>query len=188
MNTLLTRSKTKLPSIIESERLILRKPRIEDAETIFQTFSADEDVNRYMDKAPSTDLAETCRIIARFIRGWENNERFEYVIEDKASAKIVGIIGIRNPEDTDSLAYAISSQFIGKHYLTEAVNSLIKANIHYPINESEPTSRFKETLAVDKPKDKLAVRFERTLRHKIFNRNRGLTSKKHPNNTFEKAS
>ncbi|MCH6256043.1 GNAT family N-acetyltransferase [Puniceicoccaceae bacterium K14] len=184
MNTQIPKSKMKLPSAIESERLILRKPRIEDAETIFLTFFGDEAVNRYMDKAPSVDLAETCRIIARFIQAWENNERFEYVIEHKETRKIIGIIGIRNPHNSDSLAYAISKQFIGKNYLNEAVKVLIESSKSLPMSHSKNDSSSADSLTIENQKSKLAQRFERTLRHRIFNRNH----KKGTHRAFNKAS
>lgn len=188
MNTRITTPKRRPPSVIESERLLLRKPRIEDAETIYLAFSEDHEVNNYMDKAPSVDLAETCRIIARFIRGWETLERFEYVIVDKNSNDIVGMIGVCNSDTTDNLAYAISQKHIGKHYLNEAVTALINSQLHIPTSIDGAEMIFNKSLIDSRSSDRLTRRFERTLRHKIFNKNHNYCQTGHLSGSLVKAS
>lgn len=48
-----------LPNDLRTSRLILRKPRPEDASLIFHSYAQDERVSRYLIWKPNTRLAET---------------------------------------------------------------------------------------------------------------------------------
>ncbi len=54
----------KPPEIIKTERLILRKPRMDDAPAIFTNYAQDPEVTRYITWRPHKNLEDTYRVFA----------------------------------------------------------------------------------------------------------------------------
>ena len=49
----------KLPEQLETERLVLRKPRLDDARDIFEGWAKDREVTRYLTWRPHQRIEET---------------------------------------------------------------------------------------------------------------------------------
>jgi len=54
----------KAPETIQTERLILRKPRTEDAPIIFEAYAQDPEVTRYLVWHPHQQVEETQKFIS----------------------------------------------------------------------------------------------------------------------------
>lgn len=76
---------------LETERLVLRMPRLEDADA-FVPFFADREVMRFLggETVPSGDVPG---VIQRWMDDWRDNGVGKLVAEDRASA-VVGRVGI----------------------------------------------------------------------------------------------
>ncbi len=70
----------KIPERIETERLVLRKPRMEDAFILFTAYMQDPEVTRYTTWRPHRQLQEAEDFIRNSIAAWENGTRFPFVI------------------------------------------------------------------------------------------------------------
>ena len=85
----------KPPERIETERLVLRMPRVEDASIIFVCWTQDKEVTRYLTWRPHQHMRQTEDFIQSCISGREHKTRFSYLITLKESSEIIGMIDPR---------------------------------------------------------------------------------------------
>jgi len=132
--------------IIETERLILRPIREDDAEAIFE-YCQNENVGPNAGWKPHETIEETREIMKLVFLDKEN----VFGIELKETGQLLGSIGLiadpkRQNNKTRMLGYAIGESYWGKGYATEAAQALIcfsfeKLGLHlisaycYPFNE-----------------------------------------------------
>ncbi|PAB56892.1 GNAT family N-acetyltransferase [Anaeromicrobium sediminis] len=115
-------------SILETERLILRKWTYEDVDDLFEYAKSDL-VGPNAGWKPHKDQEESKEIIKMFI---ESDE--VYAIELKDENKVIGSIGIhrRTPDEKlkdlkqREIGYVLNPKYWGNGYVPEATNALIK--------------------------------------------------------------
>ena len=69
------------PNELTTERLLLRKPAVEDAKPLFDAYISDADIPRYMTWVSHNDVGETEAFLRFCLDGWDQGSNFEYVIE-----------------------------------------------------------------------------------------------------------
>src|SRR5256712_6670871 len=86
----------KPPEVIETDRLRLRRPVMEDAAAIFSTYAQDPEVARFVSWSvhPSVDVTrkfvqEDC------VAGWKTGQVFPWLITLAADGDVAGIIDLR---------------------------------------------------------------------------------------------
>jgi RimJ/RimL family protein N-acetyltransferase len=121
--------------LIQTERLLLRKPRPEDAEELVAVYS-DPETMRYIGDGSTTDLAGTRAAIETWLARWEANGIGFFVIERRDDRQVVGRAGflLWDPEtwaiaelDDHSeveLGWALARRHWGNGYATEAALAL----------------------------------------------------------------
>jgi RimJ/RimL family protein N-acetyltransferase len=110
----------KPPEQIETERLILRKSRWDDAPAIFSAYAQDTEVTRYMTWCPHKNIGETYRVIELMLKLWDEGEAYSYVITLKNSDAVIGMIAM-HPEDFKvAIGYVLARGYWNKGYTTEA--------------------------------------------------------------------
>ena len=115
----------KYPERIETKRLVLRVPRIDDAHAIFAGWTQDTEVTRYLTWRPHQRVQETEYFIQNCIFAWEHETRFPYVIILKESSKVIGIIDPRVEGPKVGIGYGAARAHWGKGYVTEATRAII---------------------------------------------------------------
>ncbi len=115
----------KLPERIETKRLVLRVPRMDDALAIFAGWTQDTEVTRYLTWHPHQRVQETEDFIQNCLFAWEHETRFPYVITLKESSKVIGIIDPRIEGPKVGIGYAAARAHWGKGYVTEATRAII---------------------------------------------------------------
>lgn len=113
------------PTIFETERLFLRPPILEDAETIFKLYAQDVEVTRFLTWKPHPDLETTRSVIRRQIEDWEQGTRFEWVITQSTDHQLLGMIGMRINRFESILGYVLARLYWGQGIMTEMVRTLI---------------------------------------------------------------
>ena len=78
---------------IETERLLLRKPRLDDAEA-WSAAVADPEVMRYIGSGETGDHAAAAQSIERFIERWEANGFGQYAVERREDGAFLGRLGL----------------------------------------------------------------------------------------------
>lgn len=110
----------KLPDQFKTERLILRKPRMDDAPAIFRAYAQDPDVTRYMIWRPHKNVEETYRIIELMLKLWNEGEAYSYVITLKDSDSAIGMIAMHPDGFKVGIGYVLARPHWGKGHMTEA--------------------------------------------------------------------
>lgn len=119
------------PLIVVTERLLLRMPRLDDAEALFGTFSSNQDLTRCYTWEPYPDVhvARTC--LENAIKLWEEGEQFTYIIENRETGAIMGSIGIEANEAKALSGCVLAPMYLHNGYTTEALNALISSRFHH---------------------------------------------------------
>lgn len=115
----------KLPEQIETERLVLRKPRMDDALAIFEGWAQDREVTRYLTWRPHQRIEQTQEFLQVCIGIWEGETRFPYMITLKQNGEVIGMIDPRIEGSKVGIGYATARAHWGKGYVPEATRAII---------------------------------------------------------------
>jgi len=85
----------RLPDELETERLLLRQWRDEDAEQLAEIYTQPE----YLEHMPARTLHETREQIERFRRRWREDGHAKWAAVDRASGRLIGRIGLLRHHD-----------------------------------------------------------------------------------------
>ncbi len=111
-----------LPIEIETKRLTLRKPRLEDAEAIFATYSADPEVTTFLTWKTHDNLQQTRDYLSACLAEWSSGAGYPYVITLKAKRDApIGMIHARMNNHGTNMGYVLAKTFWNKGYMTEAL-------------------------------------------------------------------
>lgn len=120
---------------IETEKLILRKIRFDDAYKIYTGWTSDYLVSRYVNWNVHRSVDTTEQYVKYKVERYENNGYcFDWVVELKENHQLIGEIDVVDYSVQDNvgiIGYCYSSKYWNKGYATEA----LKAVIDYLLNE-----------------------------------------------------
>ena len=113
------------PEKIEAERLILRKPRMDDAPVIFEAYAQDPEVTRYLVWRPHKHVGETEDFIKRCLDVWAQKTNFPYVLTLKGKDEPIGMLEVHTKWFKLEVGYGMARSHWGKGYMTEALRAVI---------------------------------------------------------------
>jgi [ribosomal protein S5]-alanine N-acetyltransferase len=116
----------KAPERLETERLILRRPRLEDADAIFTRFAADADVVRYI-SWPKHETPEATRTFIAFSDAeWARAPAGPYLIEEKKERRLIGGTGLSFETPLRaSTGYVLAKDSWALGYAPESVRAIV---------------------------------------------------------------
>ena len=120
-----------LPTL-ETERLVLRKMRLDDAADLFE-YASDPEVSTYTTWGPHQSIQDSREFLMRILSLYESDQLADWGIEHKADAKFIGTCGFALWDPYHSRAeigYAMSRKYWGKGLMTEAARELIDFGFH----------------------------------------------------------
>ncbi len=142
--------------LLQTERLILRRPTKDDANAIFfSSYPTDPEVTKYLLFPPHKSIQDTLKFIEWSDEVWKGGG-FNYIILSKASeGKVIGGVGIirekldvgSRSEEKDSkseknyqagvarVGYCIAKDEWGKGYATEACKKMIELAMKHGITK-----------------------------------------------------
>ncbi len=116
---------TKPPERLETTRLVLRLPILDDASVIFQKYAQDTIVTKYLIWRPHENVDITKEFIRRCIACWSDGNTSPWVIVRKSDGELVGMIELRIDRHSADIGYVISREYWGIGYATEITKSVI---------------------------------------------------------------
>ena len=116
---------TNPPEILETKRLRLRKPALQDAEDIFRKYAQDPEVTKYLTWRPNRNVQETRDFLDACLRAWDEGKSFHWVIERKADHELLGMITARVDDQKWELGYVLAPSYWGRGYMTEVVKKIV---------------------------------------------------------------
>ena len=116
----------KAPERIETERLVLRRPRLDDAEAVFARYASDPDVSRYM----AWRLHESPRTTRMFLEfsdaEWARWPAGPYLVESRADGRLLGGCGFAfEAPYRAAIGYVFAKDAWGQGYATETVHAMV---------------------------------------------------------------
>jgi RimJ/RimL family protein N-acetyltransferase len=115
----------KMPEQIETERLALRLPRLDDATAMFTGWAQDPDVTHYLTWRPHTSLEQSQAAVTRAISAWLDETRFPCMIVLKTTDEVMGMIDPRIEGTRVGIGYVLGRVYWGKGYMPEATRAII---------------------------------------------------------------
>jgi len=111
---------------IETDRLRLRPPRAEDAESIFQRYAGDAEVCRYLAWPRHETIDDTLEFIAFSDAEWSRTPAGPFLVFEKQGGALVGSTGLSFESETcASTGYVFARDAWGKGYATETVRAMV---------------------------------------------------------------
>ncbi|MEX3745518.1 MULTISPECIES: GNAT family N-acetyltransferase [Lysinibacillus] len=113
--------------VLNTDRLVLRELKINDAQAILNCFS-NSDVLRHYGQNALTSLDQVKHIINNFSKNYDEKRGIKWGIELKGQGGIIGTIGFQEwstEHRRAEISYALFPESWGKGYAMEAVNRVI---------------------------------------------------------------
>jgi len=112
---------------ITTDRLTLRPFRPDDLDD-FAALNADPEVVKYLGEGRPWSREETWMQMAAFLGHWELRGYGLWAVEEKASAKFIGRIGLLNPEGWHQLelAWTLARSRWGQGFATEGARAALE--------------------------------------------------------------
>ncbi len=121
------------PVELSTPRLLLRKPRLEDAGQLFHAYASDRDAVRFLSFQAHVTEDETRDFLRHCLGEWANGTGYPYVIETGAEpAGPVGIIHLHKRPHRVEFGFVIARPFWGQGYMTEALSTLVDWSLDQP--------------------------------------------------------
>ena len=116
-----------LPQTLNTSRLHLRGPAASDASAIFQSYTQDPEVCRFMIWRPHASESVTQEFIASCVEEWQSGNRLAYVITELHSNFAIGMLEARMQGTTVDIGYVLAPSHWGKGFMPEAIQALTGA-------------------------------------------------------------
>ena len=113
---------------LETERLILREFKIEDADDMYHHWASDEKVTRYLTWPPHQSVEDTKQLLALWIQSYEKGDSYNWGIVVKDKSTLIGNISVTNIDqktNTVEIGYCIGQPYWGHGYVAEALKEVI---------------------------------------------------------------
>jgi RimJ/RimL family protein N-acetyltransferase len=113
--------------VLATERLVLRRPRLEDADSIFTRFSSDPEVTRFLGW-PRHESTRATRAFLEFSEAeWSRWPAGPYLIESRRDGRLLGSTGLGfETSFRASTGYVLARDSWGQGYATEALRAMVE--------------------------------------------------------------
>jgi ribosomal-protein-alanine N-acetyltransferase len=112
--------------LIETARLILRKPLATDAEAIFTVYASDPEVTRYLSWPTHRSLADTRTFLAWSDAEWETHPAGPYLVYLRSDGRLLGSTGLSFQSPGHAVTgYAFARAAWGHGYATECLRAMV---------------------------------------------------------------
>ncbi|MBQ7320786.1 MAG: GNAT family N-acetyltransferase [Clostridia bacterium] len=113
---------------LETERLILRRMLVSDAEDMFD-YAHRSDVTRHLTWDPHPDIQYTREYLAYISAHYAAGDFFDWAVIERASGRMIGTCGFTRfhcEADCAEIGYVLHPSFWGRGIATEAVREVIR--------------------------------------------------------------
>ena len=114
---------------LESERLMLRKVRREDAESYYRNLGSREAVTQGMLWNPHQVIAESVASVEKTLRRYGEGRCYRWAVTEKGSDELIGIMELLRFDERDcscSFAYMLAPEYWGMGYGSEVLQRVFR--------------------------------------------------------------
>ena len=113
---------------LETERLILRRFTADDTEAVYNNWTSDNEISKYMRWEHHKNINETRIKIDDWLERYNKNNFYQWAIIIKGSDEPIGAIGLFIVNESDKcgdFGYCISRKYWGRGITTEALRVVL---------------------------------------------------------------
>lgn len=161
---------------IETERLILRRFMVEDAEEMYQNWASDDEVTKYLTWPTHPDSNATGMLLNMWVSNYCKPENYNWGIELKETGELIGNISVVQHNDEKStavLGWCMGKSWWGQGIMPEAAKAVIKYLFEEVGFNRIAADHDKENPKSGRVMQKIGMTYEGTLRANGKN-NRGI--------------
>ncbi len=119
----------KASETIETERLVLRRPKKSDAQAVFHRYASDREVTRYLSWPMHRSVADTLAFLAMSDEEWQRWPAGPYLVltrDNGTNGTLVGSTGLFYKSPTRAVTgYVFAKDAWGQGYATEALQAMV---------------------------------------------------------------
>ena len=121
------------PAALETPRLRLRAPVVEDAAAIFDAYTQDAEVARYTTWSPHRSLDETRKFLDQYCEaGRKAGTVLSWLITMSEGGYVAGMIDFRLTACRAEVGYVLAQRYWGRGFMTEAAGAVVEWVIAQP--------------------------------------------------------
>ena len=113
---------------LDTDRLILRRFVIEDAEDMYRNWASDPEVTKFL-TWPAHASADISRMLLNdWISRYETGDYFNWAMEWKETGRVIGnisVVRLREDIDEAEIGYCMSRAFWGRGIMPEALKAVL---------------------------------------------------------------
>lgn len=113
---------------IETDRLLLRKLSVNDAEAMFRNWASDPEVTKFLTWPPHKSAEITKSLLEDWSKEYEKDNYYQWGIELKAIGEVIGtisVVGLKEEIDMVHIGYCIGQAWWHQGVMTEALGAII---------------------------------------------------------------
>lgn len=114
---------------LETERLILRRFVVEDAQAMYDNWASDPEVTRFLTWPPHGSVEITSMLLADWVKQYENDAYYQWGIELKETGEVIGsisVVTLNESVESADVGYCIGKAYWGRGIMPEALRAVIK--------------------------------------------------------------
>jgi len=116
----------KAPTTLETPRLVLRRPTVRDARTMFERYASNPEVTRYLGWPRHRSVEDTEAFLAFSDAEWERSPAGPYVILSQTDGTMLGSSGLGFETPYRAVTgYVLARDAWGCGYATEALQAMV---------------------------------------------------------------
>lgn len=157
---------------LETDRLILRKIRLEDYADIFNSWTSDSEVSKYVTWNTHKVIDETKKLVNYWVSDYDNDYTYRWLVLLKDTGEIIGMIDVIQKDlryMTAEVGYCYGSRYWGNGYATEALRVVIEY-LHSEGFVVVYAQHFDSNMASGKVMKKAGMEYEGMLRSRVINK------------------
>ena len=157
---------------IETERLILRRFRVEDAAEMYHNWASDPAVTKYLTWKVHANVEVTAALLSDWVQQYADGGYFNWAIELKETGRVIGnisVVRLNEAADAAEIGYCMTRALWGRGIMPEA----LRAVMVYLFDEAQ-MNRIMAAHDVNNPKSgrvmqKAGMQFEGVMRQAARN-------------------
>jgi len=163
--------------VLETDRLILRPFRMEDARAMYDNWASDPEVTKFLSWSAYSSIEDACAILNIWLKSYERPDFYQWAIVEKNLGQPIGSISVVNSDDQVEMAeigFCIGKRWWRQGIMPEALKAVIRYLFEDVGMQRIEAGHDPENPASGAVQRKCGLQYEGTFRRRIRS-NRGIT-------------
>ena len=159
---------------LETERLILRKIKIEDAPVAYKNWCNSDIVDKYVLWTKHSSEETTIEQYEKWIEEYNDEKTFRWIVELKENHDLIGTIDVSKrfiKHGSCEIGYCYSDKYWNNGYATESLKAVMKFLFEECEADIINAEFMNNNPASGKVMEKSGMKFEGTLRSRVIDKN-----------------